>query len=376
VHVQREKRKDAQPRICRGVESAPAVVSKAEFSNFGPIWNVNIQKLKDSSTIFPIERTHAVLNGISASVVADRVVACLEENSIYATFNNDKAMAVAETDNHTTFEIWMYRHRNNDQNGNLPSLLLEVQRKSGCSISFHWVARAILKAAKGISVAAAVPRPSISSFIPPPSKKAKIAQENDVFESIENVHSLLEKDRFDANILGMQTLRSLTSLQSTTAETAATVSKLILVGNEEMSAIGDKVKSIVQNGCNNDDYECDMERHYGRIMYSHALGVIANSLDIISTIEDFNSLESDKWFIEDLLSLLLTEIQCIQRPHDACEAARCLNVLVGASTKFRVKAVNSGALPTVLDMVKNGTYKHQRLQKELEKSSAALIMAA
>eukprot|EP00957_Ditylum_brightwellii_P066545 5051222-Ditylum_brightwellii.AAC.1 len=311
-------------------------------------WNINTQTLKDSSTIFPIERTHVVLKNISASIVADRVAECLEENSIFATFHGDEAMVIAETKDHTRFEIRLLKHQTENKKD---SLLLEVQRKSGCTISFHWVARSILKSAQGIAVKAKIPRPPVVLSLPEDESKDQF----DAIEEIENIEELLEKDRLDANVLGMESLRSLTSLLSTSAKNAEIISRSIFYNEEGNPMIGNKLKSFIQTRHHIKDDECDTQRNFERIIYSHALAVFANSLETISTIRDAPVMEPDTWLSEELLPLLLRETQCAERPHDAFKAARCLHALVGASVDCRVEAFNTGVLSTTFDMTKNGT---------------------
>uniref|UniRef100_A0A7S2E5C0 Uncharacterized protein n=1 Tax=Ditylum brightwellii TaxID=49249 RepID=A0A7S2E5C0_9STRA len=324
--------------------------TKAEKSTHK--WNINVQTLEDSSTIFPIERTHVILKNISASVVADRVTVCLEENSIFATFYDDEAMAVAETEDHTRFEIRLLKHQTEDKKDNL---LLEVQRKSGSTITFHWAARSILKSAQGIAVKETVPRPLAVSLIPLPLPEGKYREQIAVSKEIENIESLLQKDRLDANVLGMESLRSLTSLLSTSAKNAEIISRSIFYNEEGNPMIGNKLKSFMQTRHHIKDDECDTQRNFERIIYSHALAVFANSLETISTIRDAPVMEPDTWLSEELLPLLLREIQCAERPHDAFKAARCLHALVGASVDCRVEAFNTGVLSTTFDMTKNGT---------------------
>mmetsp|Transcript_20626 Transcript_20626/g.30135 ORF Transcript_20626/g.30135 Transcript_20626/m.30135 type:complete len:283 (-) Transcript_20626:140-988(-) len=282
-------------------------------------------------------------------------------------------MAVAETEDHTRFEIRLLKHQTEDKKDNL---LLEVQRKSGSTITFHWAARSILKSAQGIAVKETVPRPLAVSLIPLPLPEGKYREQIAVSKEIENIESLLQKDRLDANVLGMESLRFLTSVHSTTPKTAEIVSRLIFHNQEGKSTIGDKVKSILQNGYLNDNYECEIKRNSDRIMYNHALAVVANSLETIFKTGDVQITESDTWLTEELLPLLLREIKCAQRPHDAFQAVKCLNALVGASANFRAYAAKIGALPVVLHIVKNGTCAHQRLRRELEKSCTTLLMTA
>lgn len=335
-------------------------------------WNINAQNLKDSSTIFPIERTHVVLENISASIVANRVALFLEKKSIFATFNDNEAMAVAETEDHTTFEIRLLKHQTEDKKENL---LLEVQRISGCSISFHWSAKAILKSAQGIVVKATVPpRPPDVSLISPSLPEDKYKEQIAVAEEIENIKSLLQKDRLDANILGMESLRFLTSLHFASAKNAENVSSLFFHNKEGKSTIGDKVKSIVQSGYLDSNYECEIERSFVRIIYHHALAVIANSLEIILVTGDIQLVESDTWLTEEILPLLFREIECAKRPHDVFEAVKFLNALLRASINCRANADKIGALSTVLGMVKSGACTHQRIRKEIEKSRATLLM--
>ncbi|KAI2495131.1 hypothetical protein MHU86_19405 [Fragilaria crotonensis] len=86
-----------------------------------------------------LERSHVSIPDADALEIAERIAECLRTQSITASFDDNKA--VAETACHTQFYIKLFEDDH--------QLIVEVQRRTGCSYTFHQCSKAVLRAAKG-----------------------------------------------------------------------------------------------------------------------------------------------------------------------------------------------------------------------------------
>jgi hypothetical protein len=110
-----------------------------------------------------------------------------------------------------------------------------------------------------------------------------------------------------------------------------------------------------------------MEEEHFSIMHRHALTVLGNCLVALEESGELKQvLEQRKELLsESLLESLVHEVgQADTRPHDACQAIRCLQCLVRASSEVRAMACQLGA-PKALDSAyREGVSRHATLEQE------------
>lgn len=117
-------------------------------------WNVD--QVEEINPLFPIERSHEVINNLTPSEIASNVFNFLNGQSIDAEYDDQEAVAYAQTPKGCKFRVHLFKPNGHNGteggngNGNHDSsVLVEVQRRSGCCVKFHSLAMQILCAAKG-----------------------------------------------------------------------------------------------------------------------------------------------------------------------------------------------------------------------------------
>ena len=257
-------------------------------------------------------------------------------------------------------------------------VIVECMRVRGDVISFHYISRAILRAATGVSDGAdtrsikspmevpAVARPSLL----PRKRKATAG----LVTGLEDALSLLKKDRICAQRLGMERLVMLTDEYSSGKEIAVYTSKAVLGDGfsestteeastwvltliEDRIAPGEAVEVLpAQNESSNisvleestvssgDSTLPELQDiHHGGVLRALAMRTFANALSVLSKYESesLRSILSNKSRLvsESFLEALVEDLAGASRPpgiaagtrlassHEAALAAKCLSIL-------------------------------------------------
>eukprot|EP00978_Attheya_sp_CCMP212_P004257 scaffold9342_cov65-Attheya_sp.AAC.3 len=339
-------------------------------------WDVSV--IPGIPLFYPLEQTRVSIPSRESSPteIAKRIVKCLEDLSIAATYNKDQALAVAETMDGVQLHICLFQTREKDT-------LVEVQRKSGSSLSFHRHARIILKCAvsgdrnENTNNKRIMPirRPVLA---PPPSKSPRKME-----SALELACSMLKKDRLDANQLGMESLVFLTDATLCDLNSIALpVSRILLQGgpdryNNDLHHI--LLNYIQGKNSENDDMDearddlatsNDLEDRHSAIMHYNALIVLANSLETIrrASSSELNTILHDQG-LKDLLAVLVQEVSMAEvQPHNAYQATRCLSALLESSPTTRGMVKEMGAT----DILSNSHVGHALLRQESHSILVAL----
>lgn len=192
---------------------------------------------------------------------------------------------------------------------------MEVQRRTGCSYKFRQCSKAILRAAKGESAVAMPERRALPHSLPPLP-----ASEDD---SLEMAFGLLTQDRLDAQMLGMQSLLSLSA-------------SAIFLSPEQASL-------VISHAINR---QSELRRD--------ALTVLANCLTK-GTQEAPNN--------EILLQTLIADLTD-QDLHVAYQAARCLTAICQTTASLKALVLKLGSTSAAQLALEEGQSRHALLEKE------------
>jgi len=263
-------------------------------------------------------------------------------------------MVEAETHDAVTFTTRLFADGD--------KVAVELQRQAGCCYLFHNTAKTVLRAAKGMP-----PMKRRQFSIPPSLPKCDAEEEKECLESgLELAAGLLKKDRFDAHMLAMESLTQM----SRSAKCKCLVAKAILCGPLletlvsliECWSIWAK-DSAVEKG--------EMEETHCATMHRLGIAVLANCL---STLEAEGELASvleqrrEQLCSPSLLMALVEELRLAeQRPHDACEAARCLQPLVRSCPECKPQLMNLDCLKATSIACDMGAFSHANLEKESQR---------
>lgn len=188
-------------------------------------------------------------------------------------------------------------------------LIVEVQRTSGCCCRYQQIAKAVLRATRGVSAPAPKQLP-MPKCVPP-----NVDWEQCTIEGLEIAQNSLKGSSIDAHLLALQSLAQLT--ESCKCRTFA--AKSILSSSSEILPI---VLSLIQEKPNN--MLTDMEQEHCDHMHFQALLVLANCLKNTEVVPDLTELTSQA----TIVALVNDVSNASSKPHTAAAACRCLQALI------------------------------------------------
>jgi len=298
--------------------------------------------------------------------------------------------------------------------GHAVSVIVEIQRRRGCPITYQKYCCNLLDAAQGEFTLERFPKKSMDNLHAPVTKQINEeksgtgnAENSNALIALEIAANLLKKDRMDARKLGMESLCLLTDPSKTNLTTALIASRVVLLGSvgdentddeevyPEELGIREAIISLVQFGRLSDDcgFNADLESEENKFshpeddehnasLHNLALAVLANALDVLENngngVTTNQSIKSDiaNHFIEEsnhtsnreiISSLLGVLSQANSKPHDASLSAHCLTSLFQASEDARRRAKELNAKQVVISALDVGRRTHAKLENETEK---------
>lgn len=395
--------------------SAAVVVST---SNWSP------KSLRPVPAFYPLEKSSRLIDD-SLSEVATRLSDCLRVLSVHASYDDEAATANLVTAENVEMHLSLWATSRDNK------IVVELQRRNGCSITFHRYSRYILDAAigdfdvedfgvKGSDIDSAYSKKVERLLSRHVTTESQSEEENAVI-ALEIAHGLLMKDRMDARQLGLESLCLLTDPRKTGTVTALIAARVILLGttiDEENNTlvfdespfeeirqtilslvqfrrIGEEVDYLDEDDLSDKDRINDSE-HLG-LLHNLALAVLANALDVMENLDSFgnepeettkpsararttssdmaNTFMNDAQNVtqKDILSTLISELgKATMKPHNACLSAKCLRSLLGASKDARLRAKELGAKAVVSTALDVGVRTHAKLETECKKVEKVL----
>ena len=321
----------------RGAFSQPSTTSSASNNRVAKAgWRiVDVPILPEFR---PLERSAVFVAHATAPEVARRVSNVLRERSIEATYDNAKAKARCVTQDQVEFRVFLYRGQKSYSHG----IIVEVQRRFGSSTSFIQDARAILDAAEG----KLPPPPRMSrAEIPLVSDSEDDYGEADVSEtSLDFVRKMLSHPGYDARLLALQTLSSLSDANKMGRGTARGIAKALMNPDND---VGTKVFGLIV-----DKHHQDEEFSTIRAL---AMTVLANC---VSSVQG----NVPGLMREILRPTLIEQLRTAQKnPQMAFLACRCIEFLLPGDH-------NAGDLYGILEEARDvGESRHAGLMQQAQK---------
>jgi hypothetical protein len=263
-------------------------------------------------------------------------------------------MVLAETPHHVKLSIRLF--------SDAEQVVVEVQRRSGCCFLFHQAAKAILRSAKGMKLQ------QQPTFSVPDCVKAQaneVSQQPDpTEEAVEIASSMLKKERYDCHLLGMESLVQLTKATSTSSKAA-----LALVHGNVLDTILSLIQSwrMTQDEQEQQVITDEMEQDYFAMMHRNALTVLANCLNALEQTGELSQVigSQERLVADELLSVLIDELASAEeRPHDACQACKCLKTLLRSSQATKLRVLELGAPKAATSALNEGVCTHLCLEQE------------
>lgn len=296
-------------------------------------------KLRPVPAFYPLEKSSRLVDD-DLSNVTTRISECLRLLSVQAIYNNETATAALMTGENVEMHLSLWK----TSGGKFPEgIVVELQRRKGCSITFHRYSRHILDAAMGDfdfekysnkageGIERAYSR-MVERLLSRDSGKTPESEYENAIIAVEIAHGLLMKDRMDARQLGLESLCLLTDPQKTGVTTAVIASRVVLLGTAQIAdrdegmlydeapfhEVRETILSLVQlrrigdeEEFSEDDNDSDRhlndtlsdemeghpeEKEHMSILHNLALAVMANALNVIENYDEYdtNPEETDK----------------------------------------------------------------------------------
>jgi hypothetical protein len=253
-------------------------------------------------------------------------------------------------------------------------VVVEVQRGRGCSFAFHQLAKNVLRASKGLNAApSAKPRFVIPDCIPLGTEEER---QECLKEGLEIAVSLLQKDAIDSRVMALESLVHLTKVCRCKGLAAETI-----LGNKDIlrSLISLVEDSSTANDANQMSLSA-LEEHNVSVMRHQAMTVLANCFDSLKEHEKLHrmlNLHHETLLCDSLICALIDQVSnADERPHEACQACRCLQALTDASVATRRRALELNAQAIVSKAYEEGLCRHAQLEDLSSKLQLSMNAAA
>jgi hypothetical protein len=179
---------------------------------------------------------------------------------------------------------------------------------------------------------------------------------------------LLNKDRLDAHMLAMESLTHL----SRSAKCRCLIAKAVLNGPllENLVSLIECWQICSSDVANESSGESKggMEEQHCASMHRLAIAVLANCLQTLESEGELKGIlveRREQLCSPTLLMALVSELkQASQRPHDACEAARCLQPLVRLCPDCKPCLMDCDCLSSLKIALDAGACSHANLERE------------
>ncbi|KAL3923941.1 MAG: hypothetical protein SGILL_001351 [Bacillariaceae sp.] len=298
-----------------------------------------------------LEKTHAKVNA-PAQVVADRICECLRVLNIAADASHmedveeERNILRAETRDYVKFSVRLF-------SGNQGIVVVEVQRRCGCSYSFREASRAVLHAAKDDSAPPCIPPlpPKRNLATPPyiPERTAE-ARQSCVQDDFEIALGMLLSERTDSQDLALDSLECMTQSCGAVDQLAKSILR------EECLQ---RLVALLEVADEEEDSQCARK----------VMAVLANSFaalgpgDLAEVLVSASNLKEGSF-----LAILCCSLRdAAEKPHDACQAARCLQALL-ISNEVKANIMEMRQLMEVVESACSaGCNSHRALEQESRK---------
>ena len=385
------------------------------------LWDVT--QLHPMPMWYQLDQSSKVVHGISLHELCKSVVRVNKEMSVFAKYDAEKGSALLLTPDHVEIAVNLFAQQTNNgphENNNGHNIIVEVQRRAGDSVFFHRYSKCILLASSG-----EINYDRLMDILKPDVTLPQIMtynhnniqfnhnnhnhnhnhhpSNNDAWqeshpeselhshanEALTITSTLLQKERHDAQSLGMEGLGIITDLTKTGAVAARLCSRAVLLNDSEHNntamALQSTVLATVRNWnlIDDDDDDDDTLHDHHTFMVNRALLVLSNSLHVLVAQHDQGSSREELESVYDLLQresilpCLIDVLDNVQvRPHDALLSARCF-VLLLQHYRFHDDDTEDDATTMLVDRLKPSVDKAHRygmrLHADLARECDALL---
>lgn len=224
------------------------------------------------------------------------------------------------------------------------SLVVEVQRRQGCSVEFRQASKAVCKSAKGLAAGPPMRKFTIPSSIPRDSAEEQAKRYR---AGLETSFNLIGSDRLDSQLMGFESIEKLSTKPQFASEILEGKRLEIII-----ATIGKTSESIYH------------QEQHASLMRRKALTILANCVSAYEVIPDEVTQEH---FVRELLDCLRNSSD---QPHEAYQAARLLQALSSSNTAMQALLNDLNAISVIPSVECN----HMALAQESSKLRQVLSL--
>jgi len=306
-------------------------------------------------------RTAFEVNDADILTIAHRIFESNKIRSIHAVYAG--AISTCKTSSYMKFTIRLLRLSESTD-----TTLVDVRRRTGCSLAFRDEYRAIFSAAvHGDIIPRKVPRSMAIPFTDVECMQGKNIplEEGSIERSLNASMNYLDSKMYDTRLLTLQDLLSTTDPSS--IETSPEASKLIVTEYHKIfEYIVDDIMKQVEYG----DLDDDDSEEYLRSLTLNILG------NILSSVPDNKTpillINQKQYTISIIQSLAWYVSKAHMCPWNSCLAAKCLRLLASTSSEVRSQ-IGTEANMLLKNAEEFGKCSYELLEKE---ANAALLVTS
>lgn len=315
-------------------------------------WRIDEDDVCYVPDIYPTLCCPLVLRDIPVRVIGERVSDFMRLNSIRCDYDNEKARALC-TSSCVSFVVQLWKsnprasdmHMDKSINTSNDGIVIEFQRREGCSIGMHHIRNALVRSIKSddghpvrLDMTSFLrrrfrPSPLVKELFKSDSFKLpnnKAASPSNSKDDVRNTIDLLESESFHENDLGIESLCFLSD--STRTEEAIEVACALILrrgelGEDVQNAVEDYLYNLKERDSANVDHK----------QYFYALSALANSMSLIldeideQTLQNWREDDSSimlKVFWRNMMDVVVEQLRSFRdSPSCAAVAARCVRLV-------------------------------------------------
>lgn len=324
---------------------SPHTPSKTPMTPPGPTGRFSIRDAQDFPS-FPLERP--IKTNKSLTDITKIVDDSMRNRSVEATFIPEDARAVCLTDDFVKYHVNLFK-------GTDGCILVEVQRRKGCSLSFRKERLALVDALEG--------RPVRVQNVPVLRIPPELIEEMGGFPTVDEIKAIadncigqIHEKNNDAKLIAFQHMASMTDPEKSSADSAE---KAALVIMNPTSGADTAILSAIALGKKSSE-------EFPVMITNACLRIFVNCLKTLSTNGDeYNRIINDAgWPVGELLPLLIDTIHKRHCLHNSHLAMDCICTLLAKSPRILEAVKESANYRNVIEeAVSVGKMNHAKLEK-------------
>lgn len=332
----------------------PAPVEKPPTKS---AWVVSKTVLKLLTDDFPLENTSREIKNVEGSLVASRIVTCLTERSVQATYNSQKGKAKCTTMTNVSFRIQLFQTYEGD-------IVVEVQRRRGDGFHFMNECRAILDAAQGYPFTATA-HPRLGPISSMKCLKDVIKKQKQAYTAdLDHAETMMSDSSDDTLVLALEYVKDMSDPVKSSAGLVTAVSKQF---TDTSSSLCKRMLALLEGSAT------ELSRageENDAVAYKHQLilNILANVLTELKRSDSLEGICDSEEFQDTILPVIVHQIRAGKKnPHCTVFAIRCVTAL--ASSPAAREQLLKEDIITYLQMAADiGSELHANLEREAETS--------